>query len=64
MYSHSVVTVFVCLFVCLFVDCVVQGRFSMAARYHSNIAEICEGELADFEQVRERMSNADMLQYM
>ena len=54
MYSHSVVTVFVCLFVCLFVDCVVQGRFSMAARYHSNIAEICEGELADFEQVRER----------
>ena len=26
----------------------------MAARYHSNIAEICEGDLADFEQVREQ----------
>ena len=25
----------------------------MAARYHSNIAEICEGELVDFEQVSE-----------
>ena len=29
----------------------VQGRFTMAARYHNNIAEICESELADFEQV-------------
>jgi alpha-soluble NSF attachment protein len=27
-----------------------QGRFTMAARYHSNIAEICESELVDFEQ--------------
>ena len=28
-----------------------QGRFSMSARYHNNIAEIYEGELADYEQV-------------
>ncbi|CAI8041511.1 Beta-soluble NSF attachment protein [Geodia barretti] len=27
-----------------------MGRFTMAARYHSNIAEICESELGDFEQ--------------
>ena len=25
----------------------------MSARYHSNIAEICEGELVDYEQVCE-----------
>ena len=28
-----------------------QGRFTMAARYHNSIAEICEGELVDFELV-------------
>lgn len=27
-----------------------MGRFSLAARYYSNVAEICEGELGDFEQ--------------
>ena len=26
----------------------------MAARYHNNIAEICESDLVDFEQVRFR----------
>ncbi len=25
-----------------------QGRFSLAARYHSNVAEIYEGELQDY----------------
>ena len=25
-----------------------QGRFSLAARYHNNVAEIYEGELQDY----------------
>ena len=28
-----------------------QGRFSLAARYHSTVAEIYENELLDFEEV-------------
>ena len=28
-----------------------QGRFNLAARYHSTVAEVYESELADYEQV-------------
>jgi hypothetical protein len=34
--------------VSLFFSSFFQGRFSLAARYHSNVAEIYEGELQDY----------------
>ena len=39
------------VFICMSHDChmILQGRFSLAARYHSSVAEIYESELQEYE---------------